>query len=77
MNKLFIIFLLQVGNSWTKLLVSINATQVKVWVNCDTLEKAMLDAPIDLKLPNGGEFYFGQEPDFKNPLMVNKILKMD
>ncbi|XP_018023758.1 uncharacterized protein LOC108679614 [Hyalella azteca] len=59
----------KVGLTWTRLLVSISGTQVKVWVNCDGVVKRQLDGAVDLLLPQEGLLFFSHEQHFKNRLL--------
>ena len=54
-------------------LVSINQTQVRVWINCADYDKQNLAGHINLKVPDGGLIYFRQEPGLKNKLIVSIV----
>ncbi|XP_069167089.1 kielin/chordin-like protein [Procambarus clarkii] len=59
----------KVGWTWTRLLISVNQTDVRVWVNCADYDKQRLAGHIDLQIPESGLIYFRQEPGLKNKLI--------
>ncbi|XP_042888436.1 uncharacterized protein LOC122263858 [Penaeus japonicus] len=59
----------KVGWTWTRILLSVNQTQVRVWINCADYDKQKLTGNIDLEIPEGGLIYFRQEPGLKNKLI--------
>ncbi|XP_066940204.1 kielin/chordin-like protein [Macrobrachium rosenbergii] len=59
----------KVGWTWTRILVSVNQTQVRFWVNCADYDKQKLAGHIDLQIPEGSLIYFRQEPGLKNKLI--------
>ncbi|KAB7494782.1 hypothetical protein Anas_01016 [Armadillidium nasatum] len=68
----------QVGYTWSRVILSINQTQARLWANCNHYGKQQLAGHIDLQLPEGSLIYFRQEPGLKNKLLgsiqVAKIL---
>ena len=67
----FLTFISQVGWTWTRLLLSVNQTDARLWVNCAHYSKVRLAGHIDLQIPAGGLLYFRQEPGLKNKLIVS------
>ncbi|XP_076063237.1 uncharacterized protein LOC143038124 [Oratosquilla oratoria] len=59
----------KVGWTWTRLLLTINGTQARVWTNCGDYDKQKLAGHVDLHIPEGGLLYFRQEPGLKNKLI--------
>ncbi|KAG0727895.1 Glucose dehydrogenase [FAD, quinone] [Chionoecetes opilio] len=59
----------KVGWTWTRLLLSVNQTDARLWVNCAQYSKVKLAGHIDLQIPEGGLLYFRQEPGLKNKLI--------
>lgn len=59
----------KVGWTWTRLLLSVNQTDARLWVNCAHYSKVKLAGHIDLQIPEGGLLYFRQEPGLKNKLI--------
>ncbi|KAK7082154.1 hypothetical protein SK128_027372, partial [Halocaridina rubra] len=58
-----------VGWTWTRLLLSMNQTQIRAWINCADYDKQTLAGHIDLQIPEGSLLYFRQEPGLKNKLI--------
>ncbi|KAK3855726.1 hypothetical protein Pmani_013031 [Petrolisthes manimaculis] len=59
----------KVGWTWTRLLLSVNQSEARLWVNCDHYHKQDLAGHIDLQIPSQGLLYFRQEPGLKNKLI--------
>ncbi|XP_047479897.1 uncharacterized protein LOC125032685 [Penaeus chinensis] len=59
----------KVGWTWTRILVSVKQTQMRIWINCADYDKQKLAGHIDLEIPSGGLIYFRQEPGLKNKLI--------
>lgn len=51
--------------------MSVNQTEVRVWINCADYDKQRLAGHVDLQIPDGGLLYFRQEPGLKNKLIVS------